>query len=93
VLYLVIAYSKPVITFKNGDQLWGSFTSGDMCLDSTNGAFSGSGRGEYTGGTGRFDGARGPFTVTFGGTDLTLFEVGVGFGPIYGEVDGTVILP
>ena len=91
--YLVFAYSKPVISFKNGDQLWGEVTSGDACLDLATGEFSGSGQGVYTGGTGRFVGAGGNFTVEFGGKNLTITTLGVGFGPIYGEIDGTVILP
>ena len=56
VLYAVIAYSKPITTFKNGDQLWGDLT-GEICLDTVSGEFSGSGEGAYTGGTGRFAGA------------------------------------
>ena len=93
VLYLVFAYSKPVISFKNGDQLWGDFTGGDACLDTVTGEFSGSGQGVFIGGTGRFVGADGPFTVDFGGNNLTIATLGVGFGPIYGELYGTVILP
>ena len=93
VLYLMIAYSKPITTFKNGDQLWGEFASGDMCLDTVTGEFYGSGQGVFTGGTGRFAGASGPFMVDFGGKNLTIATLGVGFGAIYGEIDGTVILP
>ena len=93
VLYVMFAYSKPITTFKNGDQLWGDITSGDMCLDTMTGEFSGSGQGFFTGGTGRFTGATGPFMVDFGGTNLTITTLGVGFGAIYGELEGTVILP
>lgn len=93
VAYVVFAYSRPVISFKNGDQLWGEFTSGDACLDLGTGEFSGSGQGAFTGGTGRFNGATGSFLVEFGGQNLTIATLGVGFGPIYGELYGTVILP
>ena len=93
VAYVVFAYSRPVITFKNGDQLWGEFTSGDACLDPASGEFYGSGQGTFTDGTGRFAGADGTFTVDFGGNNLTIATLGVGFGPIYGEIDGTIILP
>ncbi|MEJ2522378.1 MAG: hypothetical protein P8080_05790 [Gammaproteobacteria bacterium] len=92
-LYLVFAYSKPVINFKNGDQLWGDITSGDMCMDTVTGEFSGSAVGVYTGGTGRFYDAAGSFTVEFSGTNLTLPTLGVGFGPIYGTLEGTLDLP
>jgi len=93
VLYVVIAYSKPITTFKNGDQLWGDITTGDMCLDTVSGEFLGSAEGLYTGGTGRFDGATGSFVVNFGGINLTVPTLGVGFGAIYGDSEGTVILP
>ena len=93
VLYLVMVYSKPITTFKNGDQLWGDITSGDMCLDTVTGEFSGSGQGLYTGGTGRFDGATGSFFVEFAGTNLTLPTLGVGYGVIYGRSEGTIDLP
>ena len=93
VLYVMMAYSKPVTTFKNGDQLWGEITIGDMCLDTVTGDFLGSAKGVYTGGTGRFEGATGSFTVDFGGTNLALPTLGVGFGAIYGEIEGTLELP
>jgi hypothetical protein len=95
VLHLVFAYSKPIITFKNGDQLWGDIPGGNgyMFLDTATGEYYGSAEGVYTGGTGRFEGAGGPFVVDFAGTNLALPTLGVTFGTIYGEIEGTVILP
>jgi hypothetical protein len=93
VAYLVFAYSRPVISFKNGDQLWGDVTGGDACLDTVTGEFFGSAQGVFTGGTGRFVGADGPFTVEFGGTNLTFAALGVGFGPIRGELYGAINQP
>jgi hypothetical protein len=93
VLYVMVVYSKPITTFKNGDQLWGDITSGDMCLDTVTGEYFGSAQGVYTGGTGRFHGATGSFTVDFGGTNLTLPTLGFGFGAIYGETEGRLELP
>jgi hypothetical protein len=52
------------------------------------GEFSGEGEGVYDGGTGRFTGATGSFVVTFSGTNLTIADLGVGFGAIKGEVIG-----
>jgi len=46
VLYLGILYSKPVMTFANGDQLWGSISSGWMCMNTETGEFNGEGGGE-----------------------------------------------
>ena len=93
VLYLVFAYSKPIVTFKNGDQLWGDITSGDACMDMVTGEFFGSAVGVYTGGSGRFYDASGSFMVDFAGTNLTLPTLGVGFGAIYGEIEGMLDLP
>ena len=95
VLYLVFAYSKPIITFKSGDQLWGDITLGNgyMCLDTATGEYYGSADGSYTGGTGRFEGAGGSFVVDFAGTNLALPTLGVTFGTIYGEINGMVELP
>lgn len=88
VLPLIMAYSKPVITFANGDQLWGSVTQGSACLSVLTGYFTGEAKGVYTGGTGRFEGASGSFVVPFWGKNLTIAELGVGYGAIQGEVKG-----
>ena len=71
----------------------GATSQADACLDTATGESSGSAQGVFTGGTGRFVGADGPFTVDFEGNNLTIATLGVGFGPIYGELYGTVILP
>lgn len=90
VLPLVIAYSKPVITFANGDQLWGNVTEGSMCLNLLTGYFTGEAEGEYDGGTGRFSDATGSFVVPFWGKNLTISDLGVGYGAIQGEVIGAL---
>jgi hypothetical protein len=92
VFYLGIMYSKPVMTFANGDQLWGSISSGWMCMNTETGEFSGEGGGEYQGGTGRFADAVGWFTVEFEGTNLTLPAGLPGFGAIRGTTEGAVEL-
>ena len=86
-------YSKPILTFANGDQLWGTITSGSMCMHSLTAEYTGEGRGVYTGGTGRFEDASGTFTVTFSGKNLTLLTLGFGFAPIRGDIVGTLALP
>jgi hypothetical protein len=89
-LYLIFAYSKIVITFANGDQLVGTSDDGDgyVCLDLGTGYFTGQANGDYDGGTGRFENASGYFDSPFSGRDLTVGELGFGFGPIQGTVDG-----
>ena len=90
VLPVIFAYSKPILTFANGDQLWGYLTEGSGCLSVVSGDFSGEAEGLFDGGTGRFSGATGSFIVTFSGKNLTLPDLGVGFGAIQGEVKGTL---
>ena len=87
---MIFAYSKPILTFANGDQLWGYLTEGSGCLSVVSGDFSGEAEGLFDGGTGRFSGATGSFIVTFSGKNLTLPDLGVGFGAIQGEVKGTL---
>ena len=90
VLPLVFAFAKPVVTFSTGDQLWGHLTEGSGCLNAITGYFSGEGEGLFDGGTGRFAGATGSFFVTFTGDNITLPDLGVGFGSIRGEVEGSI---
>lgn len=93
VVHFVFAFSYPIGTYAKGDQLWGSISGGWMCLNMVTGKFVGFGEGFYTGGTGRFEGATGTFTVDFAGTNLTLASLGIGYGPIYGDIKGTVVVP
>ena len=86
-------YAKPVLTFANGDQLWGTMESGYMCMHSLTAEYAGDGYGIFTGGTGRFEGATGTFTVTYSGKNLTLLTLGFGFAPISGDIVGTLVLP
>lgn len=88
-------YSDPIVTFANGDQLWGTMTNGagSMCMDTRTSEFTGEGTGSFTGGTGRYEGATGTFTVTFRGKNLTLLTLGFGFAPISGDIAGTVVRP
>ena len=88
--YLNFLYSKPVMTFANGDQLWGNITGGWMCLNTETGEFSGEADGDFAGGTGRFADATGWFFVEFDGTELALLEGRPGFGPIRGTIEGAI---
>lgn len=85
-----------VVTFSNGDQLYGAGVgNGWMCLDldpAGEGAFYGEAYGDFTGGTGRFAGASGTFTSPFSGNNITLLSFGYGFGPIDGSFEGELIL-
>ena len=90
VLPLVFAYAKPVVTFANGDQLWGDVAEGWACLSQITGFFYGAAEGVYEGGSGRFIGATGSFEVWFSGTNFALPDLGVGFGTISGEITGQV---
>lgn len=91
-----LIHSAAVVTFSNGDQLFGAgFGNGWMCLDldpEGDGYFYGEAYGDLTGGTGRFEGASGSFTSPFTGNNMTLIEFGYGFGPIQGSFEGTVTL-
>ena len=88
-----------VLTFTNGDQLFGAgFSSGWMCMDvmpggDMTGDFYGEASGDFTHGTGRFEGATGSFVSPFSGTNITTKEFDYGFGPIRGTMEGTVIFP
>jgi hypothetical protein len=93
VLPLFFAYARPVVTFANGDQLWGHVTEGWGCLSQITGYFTGEAEGVYDGGTGRFSDvseATGSFVVSFEGNNITLPDLGVGYGAISGEITGTV---
>ena len=86
-------YANPILTFAKGDQLWGTMESGHMCMHSLTAEYTGEGHGIFTGGTGRFEGATGTFTVTYSGKNLTLLTLGFGFAPIHGDIVGTLVLP
>ena len=87
-----------VLTFSNGDQLFGAGTgSGWMCMDvypdgAMTGDFYGEASGDFTHGTGRFEGATGSFASPFSGKNITIRDFGYGFGPIHGTMEGTVTL-
>ena len=91
-----LVHSAAVLTFSNGDQLYGAGVgNGWMCLDldpAGDGAFYGEAYGDFTGGTGRFEGASGSFTSPFSGSNMTLLSFGYGFGPIRGSLDGRLTL-
>jgi len=74
--------------FFTGDQLFGSYTSGTLCLNPATGRFSFKGTGVYTGGTGKFTGASGSFSASSNGRLLP-----DGSGNQTGIVTGTLILP
>ena len=90
ILPLLFAYARPIVTFANGDQLRGYVTDGSGCLSVITGYFAGEAQGDYSGGTRRFDSATGSFVVSFAGDNLTLPDLGVGFGSIRGEIKGRI---
>lgn len=91
-----LIHAAVIVTFSNGDQLFGAGPgSGWMCLDldpAGEGYFYGEAYGDFTGGTGRFDGASGSFSSPFTGNNITITDFGYGFGPIHGSIEGTVAL-
>ena len=91
-----LIHSAVVVTFKNGDQLFGAgFGNGWMCLNldpAGDGFFYGEAYGDFTNGTGRFEGASGSFTSPFTGNNTTLTSLGYGFGPIQGNFEGRLTL-
>jgi len=91
-----LIHAAVVVTFSNGDQLFGAGPgNGWMCLDldpAGAGYFYGEAYGDFSGGTGRFEGASGSFTSPFTGNNTTLTSFGYGFGPIQGSLKGTLTL-
>ena len=51
---------------------------------------TGEAEGVFDGGTGRFSDATGSFIVSFSGNNITLPDLGVGFGAIQGEIKGRI---
>jgi hypothetical protein len=91
-----LIHSAVVMTFSNGDQLYGAGPgNGWMCLDldpAGDGFFYGEAYGDFTDGTGRFEGASGSFSSPFTGNNLTFTNFGYAFGPIQGGFQGKVTL-
>lgn len=91
-----LIHAAVVMTFSNGDQLFGAGPgNGWMCLDvdpAGAGFFYGEAYGLFTGGTGRFEGATGSFSSPFTGNNTTLTSFGYGFGPIQGSFEGALTL-
>jgi hypothetical protein len=87
-----------VLTFSNGDQLFGAgYSDGWMCMDvypdgPMTGDFYGEASGDFSHGTGRFEGATGSFVSPFSGTNITHRDFDYGFGPIRGTLEGTLTL-
>jgi hypothetical protein len=100
--YFLIGYANAVTSFKDGSQIFARGELSDlgwMCLDPGTGEFFGESYGEFVGGTGRFEGAGGPYTSPFEGRNLYFPFVGVEpfpYGPefalisIKGSILGTV---
>ncbi|MBT8108812.1 MAG: hypothetical protein KJP17_11280 [Gammaproteobacteria bacterium] len=86
-----------VLTFSNGDQMFGAaLGNGWMCMDVNplgTGNFYGEAYADLTHGTGRFEGATASFLSPFSGTNITANDFGYGFGPISGTMEGTVVFP
>ena len=101
-VYLLIGYANAVTSFQDGSQLFarGEYSdAGWMCLDPDTGEFFGESYGDFIGGAGRFEGARGTYTAPFSGQQLYAPVVGdeaFPFGPelpffaIEGSLFGTV---
>lgn len=89
-LYAELMYAKAVTTFSNGDQLYATTNGGWLCLDLLSGNYDGEATGIFMGGTGRFADATGDFVTPFAGKNLSLLEVGFGFGSFRGVIEGTV---
>ena len=91
-----LIHAAVVVTFSNGDQLFGAGPgNGWMCLDldpAGAGHFYGEAYGDFTNGTGRFEGASGSFSSPFSGNNTTLTSFGYGFGPIHGIIEGKLNL-
>jgi hypothetical protein len=98
VLY-TLDHAAVVLTFSNGDQLFGAGRpDGWMCMDvyplgDLTYKFYGEAGGEFTNGTGRFEGATGTFLSPFSGTNITAKDFEYGFGPITGTMEGTLTMP
>ena len=100
--YFLIGYANAVTSFKDGSQIFARGELSDlgwMCLDPGTGEFFGESYGEFVGGTGRFEGAGGPYTSPFEGRNLYFPFVGAEpfpYGPefpfisIKGSILGTV---
>ena len=88
-LYLSLLSSEDVLTFSDQSQLFGISGDGDgfICLDPTTGYYHGQVKGDYVGGTGRFQGATGKFTSEFDGQYL---RTDVGFRSIAGTAVATL---
>lgn len=95
--YFVQQHGAVVLTFSNGDQMFGAGPGdGWMCMDVNpvgTGLFYGEARADLTQGTGRFEGATASFLSPFSGTNITSNQFGYGFGPISGTMEGTVTFP
>jgi hypothetical protein len=89
-LPLFLFQSSAVISFSNGDQLYGFGTGGEMCLNLGTGYYFGDAVGVYQGGTGRFASATGTYRSTYTGQNLEPFLSG--FRSIQGEIKGTVTM-
>lgn len=87
-LPLYLFQSTAILTFANGDQLFGFVSGGEMCLNFGTGYYYGDATGEYQGGTGRFANATGTFYSTYTGYNLEPFLTG--FRSIQGKIEGKV---
>ena len=79
-----------VYTFADQSQLFGFSQSGWLCGSSTTGAYCGEEHGVYNGGTGRFEGATGEWTMKFDGVNL---DLAIGFRSLRGTANGTLVMP
>lgn len=96
-----IDHAAVVLTFSNGDQLFGAGLGSAedwMCLDffpggAETGNFYGQAAVHFTNGTGRFAGVTGSLLSPFAGINITGKDFEYGFGPISGTMKGTLTFP
>ena len=101
-LRMLVGYSKAVVTYSKGDQLYLStpaFDEGNpegagyLCLNMGTGDFEGLALGTFVGGTGRFENASGEWQSRFSGRNLTVtVPLPFGFSSIHGLTSGTLEL-
>jgi len=92
-LRLLVIYSKAVVTYSQGEQLYLESENGYLCLDLGTGDYEGMASGTFDGGTGRFEDAYGTWETVFNGRNLTFPEgLPFGFGSINGVSTGMLYL-
>ena len=85
-----LQFAQGVITFADHSQLFASVSAGWMCLNTSNGQFTGGvTEGVFFGGTGKFAGLTGPFSGPFRGQNM-MTPGGLGLIAISGTMKGSL---